>query len=144
LHHYYQMDLLDFHRRRGGRSGLTGRKLDNLVKGLPPESMTITALRNSMPEGTGDGIAPDPGKGRWSNTEMLLAGLLDESRYANWAFMAANSKKKPKFPEPVPRPGIMQPEKNEEKPRYTLERAAMIDPRLRAEHEAQMREQGGG
>jgi hypothetical protein len=106
--------------------------------------MTITALRNEAPQDVTNGPGPEPGEGRWSNTEILLAAQLDEQRRSSWAYLAAHSKKRPPYPDPVPRPGVLRAGRRDEKPRYSLERALMIDPRLRAQHEAQMRAKEGG
>lgn len=68
--------------------------------------------------------------------------MVDELRRANWLYVAAHAKRPGPAPEPLLRPGGRQKEMG--KPRYTLEQASMLDPRLRAQHEAQMRAKGGG
>lgn len=106
-HHYHGLDLRDLWRPGGGRSRLTWRLLGNLVRHLPPESATMTALRNDQPaDAKGGG---DPSKGRWSQAEVLLAGLLDEFRYLRHDYTSthlAKGAKKPTAPEPIPRPGV--------------------------------------
>ena len=66
----------------------------------------MTALRNTMPDAM-DSDA-DAAEGRWSQTEMLLAALVDESRMLRWLYTTANSgdKSPPKQPEPIRRPGV--------------------------------------
>lgn len=101
------MDLLDLWRpdRR-----LTWRKMGVLVRQLPPESATATAMRvKAGPDATADAAdAGDPAEGRWSHEEMLLASAVDAVRRVEWAIIAVNSErgKAPKQPEPMPRPGV--------------------------------------
>lgn len=68
----------------------------------------MTALRNNHPGQVGDADA-DPAEGQWSQLELLVAMLLDETRFARWEASVARLKKgdkRPKEPEPTPRPGI--------------------------------------
>lgn len=68
----------------------------------------MTALRNNHPGQVGDADA-DPAEGQWSQLELLVAMLLDETRFARWEAAVARLKKgdkRPKQPEPTPRPGI--------------------------------------
>jgi hypothetical protein len=76
-----------------------------LIEHLPPESATMTALRNARPEDLKGG---DSSKGCWSQAEMLLAALHDEVAHLAWITAVANSGKgpKPKKPDPIPRPGL--------------------------------------
>ena len=86
-----------------------------LIEHLPPESSTMTALRNANPDViTDDG--PDPAEGRWSQLEMLLAAVVDELRFFRWAYSVANAGKgsKPKQPEPIRRPGVEKKRKRTE------------------------------
>lgn len=86
---------------------MTWRLLGNLVRHLPPESATKTAMRNKM----GDGEikqaskAADPSQGQWSQTEMLLASLIDTVRWLLHITLVGNGGKS-KRPEPTPRPGV--------------------------------------
>jgi hypothetical protein len=73
---------------------------------------------------------------------LLLAVMVDELRRGNWLYVAAHAKRPGPAPEPLLRPGSRP--KADSKPRYTLEQASMLDPRLRAQHEAQMRAKEGG
>ena len=79
------------------------------MRALPPESATKTALRNKM----GDAeikqasTSADPSQGQWSQTDMLLASLIDTVRWLLHITVIANGGKgKSKPPEPVPRPGV--------------------------------------
>ncbi|MBQ1165789.1 hypothetical protein KBZ21_48205, partial [Streptomyces sp. A73] len=58
---------------------LTWRWLRVLIQHLPPESHPMTALRNSMSDEELEEAADqgEPEKGRWSQTEQLLALLAD-------------------------------------------------------------------
>jgi hypothetical protein len=78
-----------------------------LIEHLPPESATMTALRNAHPESVTD-EGPDPAEGRWSQPEMLLATAVDELRNLRYVYTAANAGKgkKPSPPEPIRRPGV--------------------------------------
>lgn len=84
---------------------MTWRRLGNLIRHLPPESATMTALRNTDPDGVKGG---DPREGRWSQAEMLLAEVHDQVARLAWLFAVANTSKgqKPKKPDPIPRPGV--------------------------------------
>ena len=88
---------------------MTWRLLGNLVRHLPPESATKTALRNRMGDAemaTASKTA-DPSKGQWSQTEMLIASLIDAVRWLVHITVVANGGKgKSKPPEPIPRPGV--------------------------------------
>ncbi|GAB3475266.1 D site-binding protein [Amycolatopsis cihanbeyliensis] len=86
---YYQLDLRDL--LRAG-SGLSPRRALALVRQLPPESATVAALR---------GGAEFRG---WGPDRYLLARLIDAVKENTHVFIAANSKHKPKPPEPVERP----------------------------------------
>jgi hypothetical protein len=85
---------------------LSWRRLRILIEHLPPESATMTAIRNAHPDQVGAG--KDPAEGRWSQTEMLLAQLVDELRLLRWLTLSINAEKgsRPEPPEPLPRPGV--------------------------------------
>lgn len=72
---------------------------------LPPESATMTALRNANPGGLGGG---DPSKGPWSQLETLIGSLVNEVRLmrheANLS-RVGKGQKAPKQPELIPLPG---------------------------------------
>lgn len=75
---------------------------------MPAESATKTTLRVNHPDVVADPDA-DPAAAQWSQLEMLIAALLDETRFARWEAAVSRLKKgdkKPKQPEPMPRPGL--------------------------------------
>ncbi|WP_329521156.1 hypothetical protein [Spirillospora sp. NBC_01491] len=68
----------------------------------------MTLLRVNRPEQVADSDA-DPADGQWSQLELLIAMLLDETRFTRWEAAVsrlAKGEKKPKEPEPTPRPGV--------------------------------------
>lgn len=89
--HYYGLDLRDV--LRPG-SGLSPRRALALIRRLPLESATTAALRGG-----------DEFRG-WGMDRYLLATLIDAVRENTHAFIAANSKKKPRPPKPVDRPDL--------------------------------------
>lgn len=89
---------------------MTSRRLRVLIQGLPSDSATWTALRNALPEEELEGQAEqgEPEKGRWSQTELLLASAIDALRRVEYVLICANTDskaKRPTPPEPIPRPG---------------------------------------
>lgn len=90
---------------------MTWRQLRVLVENLPPESATMTALRNAL---TLEEYEAQAGKGkpeeaRWSMAEQLLAGIADSLHQLEYILVVANSSgkgRKPKRPEPMRRPGV--------------------------------------
>lgn len=101
-----------------------------LIDHLPPESATMTAIRNEAEkDGTLDDLPDrDPAEGQWSKDQMLTATLIDEIRALRHAYTVVHSgKNSPKAPEPVPRPGY----KRRRRSRLTPEQRMMLDPRLR-------------
>ncbi|MGW7350941.1 hypothetical protein [Streptomyces sp. NPDC054784] len=102
---------------------LTGRRswrwLRVLIQHLPPESHTMTALRNSLSEEELNAQADkaDPEKGRWSSAEQLLALVVDRLALLDYTLIAVNTEKgqkRPKLPEPLPRPGAKPRKKTTE------------------------------
>jgi hypothetical protein len=102
--------VLDVHRGR-----MSWRRLRVLIQHLPPESATMTALRNAMPPDELEQLAKrgEPERGRWSQLEQLVALSIDVQREHMHAFLLANHGKgrKPEKPEPVRRPGARQRKK---------------------------------
>jgi hypothetical protein len=89
---------------------MTWRRLRVIIQGLPPESRTMTALRNTMSEAdlVEQADRGEPEKGRWSQLEQLVAALVDSSRRLEYLLVAVNSDGKHKLPdppEPLRRPG---------------------------------------
>lgn len=89
---------------------MTWRQLRVLIQNLPPESATMTALRNAMTaeEYEAQARGGKPEEGRWSMTEQLLAGISDSLHQLEYILVVTNSGKgrKPKRPEPMRRPGV--------------------------------------
>jgi hypothetical protein len=100
-----RVDVLDLHRGQ-----LSWRRLRVLIEGLPPESRTLTAMRNAL---TDEEFAQhaekgEPEKGRWSQQEQLLAAVYDRLGTVQHVLISANTdskSKRPKPPEPMRRPG---------------------------------------
>ncbi|MFB7647125.1 hypothetical protein ACFC0S_16735 [Streptomyces sp. NPDC056084] len=88
---------------------MTSRRLRVLLQHLPPESATMTALRNDL---TDEELAEhadkgEPEKGYWSQTEQLLAAIVDGIRRLEFITICANTEAKdqPEPPTPIRRPG---------------------------------------
>lgn len=95
---------------------MSWRRLRVLIQHLPPESHTMTALRNAMPdeELAEQAEKGEPEKGRWSQVEQLLALLADRIARVEYVLICANTEKKrdrPDPPEPIARPGAKPPKK---------------------------------
>jgi hypothetical protein len=93
---------------------LAGRRswrwLRVFLEHLPPESHTMTALRNglSVEELAAQAEQGEPEAARWSQVEQLLAAVLDATRRVEWVLLCANieqKSKRPDPPEPTRRPG---------------------------------------
>lgn len=88
---------------------MTVRRLRVLIQKLPPESHTLTALRNELTdeELTEQADKAEPEKGRWSQLDQLIAANNDLLRRIEYVLICANSEKKdhPPPPEPMRRPG---------------------------------------
>ncbi|MCX4450718.1 DUF5361 domain-containing protein [Streptomyces sp. NBC_01789] len=87
------------------------RRLRVLIQRLPPESATMTALRNALSPEEYEEQARNgrPEEGRWSMDQQLLAGISDALRDLQYITVVANSDgkgRKPKRPEPMRRPGV--------------------------------------
>lgn len=93
------------------RGRMSWRRLRVLIQHLPPESATMTALRNAM---TDEELAEqaakgDPEKARWSQLEQLVAVVADRVARVEHVLICANTDKKskrPDPPEPIRRPGV--------------------------------------
>jgi hypothetical protein len=75
------------------------------VSNLPAESATKTALRNATPLHEIRESAADADYGPWSQTDMLLAAILDVQNRLFWA-KTEDGAKGQNPPEPFPRPGV--------------------------------------
>ena len=89
---------------------MTWRQLRVLIQHLPPESATMTALRNSLSAEEMDEQAEGgrPEDGRWSQLEQLVAVVADRIARVEYVLRCVNTEKKKDFPsppEPIRRPG---------------------------------------
>jgi hypothetical protein len=89
---------------------MTSRRLRVLIQNLPPESSTMTALRNSLSdeELTAQADQGEPEKGRWSQDQQLMAACYDVLRRIEYVLICVNTEKEaawPARPEPMRRPG---------------------------------------
>lgn len=105
-----EYDLQRYHRVALGdvwTGDLTWRRLGVLVRHLPSESATKTALRNEAPDEDLQDAVEDVDReyGQWSQTDMLLAELIDVARWLQWSKTEAAEKQQPP-PGPFPRPGV--------------------------------------
>ncbi|MFD4921139.1 hypothetical protein ACFWNE_07445 [Streptomyces goshikiensis] len=74
----------------------------------------MTALRNELAEEEVEQHAEQgaPEKGRWSQSELLLASAIDALRRVEYVLICANTDSKsrrPAPPEPIARPGAKPP-----------------------------------
>lgn len=86
---YYGVDLLDV---LIPESGLTPLRVLAYIRNLPVGSATLAAIRG------GEQFRD------WDVQTYMLANIVDVINHNTYAFVAANSKKKPKPPKPVDRP----------------------------------------
>ncbi|MEV0830899.1 hypothetical protein [Nonomuraea rubra] len=86
---------------------MTWRRLDVLLRNLPPESRLKTALRNEVPDQELRRMSEgaDPSTGQWSHAEMLQALVIDALREIRYVLVKVNGGKA-KPPDPLPRPGV--------------------------------------
>lgn len=87
-------DLLDM-----WRGELTPRKVDVLIRGLPPDSATRIAMNKREP--------------LWTRTDFLLADVVDATNANTWMVQNKDvpERNRAPFPEPYPRPGYEPPKK---------------------------------
>jgi hypothetical protein len=90
-----------------------------LVRALPPESATVTALRQ-VTEFESD-VERDPEAEQWSRVEHLLAGVIDAVHQHSWIYVSAHSDRAPDRPPPLPRPGVAP-----KKTRLTITQAELL------------------
>lgn len=102
LQRWYRVDLRDLWSGK-----LSWRRLGVLVKNLPAESATKTALRNATPLAQVQESAAAAEYGPWSQTDMLLAELIDVARWLQWSKTKAAEQNTDR-PEPYPRPGVVR------------------------------------
>jgi hypothetical protein len=116
--HYHRTDLRDLWRPGGGESRMTWRMLGNLIRHLPAESATKTALRNKLSDTQIKqyGEDADPSQGQWSHEAMILASIHDALRSLQAVVIRVNGGKA-KQPDPMPRPGVRPKHAKKRKPR---------------------------
>jgi hypothetical protein len=110
-----------------------------LIDGLPPESLTKTAIRDSLTDEQLDAAesAEPEGHGPWSRLEHLTARVADLLAQVQHTLVLANGGKG-KPPTPIPRPGV-----GPHRRRLTPAGHAYLQ-RLRARHRQYQHEQHGG
>jgi hypothetical protein len=101
LQHHYRIDLRDL-----WRGGLSLRRLGVLVKGLPPESLTVSALADQVDP---DRLAEPEFERRWSVDQHLLAGVMDAVNALHHSYSQAHSKRRIGKFTPLVRPGKAPP-----------------------------------
>lgn len=102
--------------------GLTWRELGVLVRALPPDSATRTAMNDGTPEPSGE--------------QILLADLYDLLQRLDWHTVAAQATKKSELPKkPKPYPRYWDP--GHGRKRQSPERVAKLDDARRRKAERQ-------
>lgn len=98
LQRYYHLDLRDL-----WRGGLTLRRIGALIRQLPPDSATISALAAEVVDiaDVPDGAAPR----LWSVDQQLLASVVDSLAIVQWTVAQTNSKERLPPPTMLARPG---------------------------------------
>ncbi len=85
------------------------RELWVMCERLPMESLTFTAIRESMSEEDRDKAAQRvAGHGRWSRQDYLMASVID-AIHDNTYVLAKINGAKVEAPKPVDRPGLVKP-----------------------------------
>ena len=76
------------------RGRLSPRRVDVLIRGLPPDSATRQALNKGEP--------------LWTRTDFILADLVDATNGVQWtvANKDLERRNRQQLPEPYPRPGV--------------------------------------
>lgn len=99
--------MRDLWRPGGGEAKLTWGLLATLIRHLPPESATKTAMRNELSDAELKRYSEqaDPSEGQWSHLEMLVASLLDAVRNLQVTLVRVHGGKA-RTPDPTPRPGV--------------------------------------
>lgn len=90
LRRYYRVDLADLWHADPPR--LSPRRVVWLVEHLPEDSATVAVLRGGAEHRS------------WTTAAHLLATVVDAVQLNTWATVAANSKRRPRPPTPLPRP----------------------------------------
>lgn len=103
---YYSVDLMDLWRGR-----LSFRRLALLIRYLPSESWTQTALRDEREADLAELESPDqPASfGPWALENYQLAQLRDEIAHLRYVLARTAGQDKYPAPKPTPRPGLNRP-----------------------------------
>lgn len=82
------------------RGTLSPRRVDVLIRGLPPDSATRQAMN---------------GEPLWSRTDFILADLVDSTNSVQWTIANKDQERRNRqpTPEPYPRPGLKKSTKKE-------------------------------
>lgn len=83
------------------RGRLSPRRVDVLIRGLPPDSATRQALNEGEP--------------LWTRTDFILADLVDATNGVQWtvANKDVERRNRQQLPEPYPRPGLKRRKRKE-------------------------------
>lgn len=84
---------------------MTWRQLRVLIQHLPPESASMTALRNELSDEEMAKLADEgePERGRWSQQEQLLAVIVDHLAAIQHLYTCTHMESRAKWP-PAPTP----------------------------------------
>lgn len=93
---------------------MSWRQLRIVLQHLPPESHTMTAMRNALTdeELAAQADTGEPERAPWSQMEQLLASAVDAVRRVEYVLICSNTDKgsdRPQPPEPLRRPGARPP-----------------------------------
>lgn len=93
---------------------MSWRRLRVVLQHLPPESHTMTAMRNALSDEELEAQADsgEPERAAWSQLEQLVAATVDAVRRLEYVLICANTDKsgdRPRPPEPIRRPGARPP-----------------------------------
>jgi hypothetical protein len=75
------------------------------VYGVDPHSITLRRLWVLMQRLPAGAWKKDAGPGSWTETDYLLANVIDAVNQVSWVVAQSNSKRKVPVPKPVERPG---------------------------------------
>lgn len=101
---YFSVDLMDLWRGR-----LSYRRLSVLIRKLPGDSWTQTALRDAAETELVEPVAGPMRFGPWTLTNYQLAGLTDAVNALRYVTARLAGQDKYPLPEPTPRPGMSRP-----------------------------------
>lgn len=82
------------------------RRLGVLIRHLPPESATRTAMREAMTDQEREALPEPEGHGPWSSEMHLMAAMFDTLQLLAWQNTQIHGGRKTEPPPPTPRPGV--------------------------------------